>query len=53
MTSVKHLSAGEQVNEIARMASGMDVTSASLGNAREMIDHAKIKKAQLNRQRNE
>ena len=53
VTSVKHLSAGEQVNEIARMASGMDVTSASLGNAREMIDHAKIKKAQLNRQRNE
>ena len=44
-TEVRRLSAGEQVNEIARMASGVDVTAASLDNAREMLDNAKLKKA--------
>ena len=51
ITRVKRLAAGEQVNEIARMASGMDVTAASLENAREMLDHARIKKVQLARQK--
>ena len=43
-TSVRVLSSGEQVNEIARMASGADVTAASLDNAREMLSHARAKK---------
>ena len=45
VTEVRRLTAGEQVNEIARMASGVDVTAASLDNAREMLDNAKLKKA--------
>jgi DNA repair protein RecN (Recombination protein N) len=48
-TSVKRLSEPERVNEIARMASGADVTAASLDNAREMIDNARIKKGNLKR----
>lgn len=44
-TEVRRLSPGEQVSEIARMASGVDVTAASLDNAREMLDNAKLKKA--------
>lgn len=47
VTRVKALSAGEQVNEIARMASGIDVTAASLDNAREMLDHAEGFKIRL------
>ena len=44
VTQVATLSSGERVNEIARMASGIDVTAASLDNAREMLDHAAILK---------
>ena len=44
-TEVKCLTDGERINEIARMASGSDITAASLDNAREMVDNAKIKKA--------
>ena len=44
-TQVKRLADGERINEIARMASGIDVTAASLDNAREMVDNARIKKA--------
>lgn len=47
ITQVNSLSEGECVNEIARMASGIDVTSASLDNAREMLDHAAAFKASL------
>lgn len=43
-TCISALSEGERVNEIARMASGVDVTSASLDNAREMLAYAKVKK---------
>lgn len=43
-TCICALSEGERVNEIARMASGVDVTSASLDNAREMLAYAKVKK---------
>lgn len=43
-TEVRSLSEGERINEIARMASGANVSSASLDNAREMIAYAKIKK---------
>ena len=46
-TAVRRLSDGEQINEIARMASGMAVSAASLDNAREMVDNARIKKASL------
>lgn len=44
VTEVKRLSKGEQLNEIARMASGVDATVASLDNAMEMVDNAKLKK---------
>ena len=47
VTNVRRLTKGEQVNEIARMASGIDVTAASLDNAREMIDNAKMKRQRL------
>jgi DNA repair protein RecN (Recombination protein N) len=47
ITRIKQLSAGEQLNEIARMASGIDVTPASLDNAMEMINNARLKKNQL------
>ena len=43
-TEVRSLSEGERINEIARMASGANVSSASLDNAREMIAYARIKK---------
>ena len=43
-TEVRSLSEGERINEIARMASGANVSSASLDNAREMIACAKRKK---------
>ena len=45
-TSVRPLTDGERVNEIARMASGVDVSAASLDNAREMLVNAGIKKQQ-------
>ena len=45
-TSVRPLTDGERVNEIARMASGVDVSAASLDNAREMLANAGIKKQQ-------
>lgn len=44
VTEVKRLSTSEQLNEIARMASGIDITAASLDNALEMLDNAKMKK---------
>lgn len=43
-TKIKRLLASEQINELARMASGSDVTEASLNNATEMLHHAIIKK---------
>ena len=46
-TNVRRLTATEQVKEIARMASGMDVSAASLDNAREMIHFAATKKKEL------
>ena len=46
-TNVQRLEAAEQVKEIARMASGMDVSAASLDNAREMIRFAAAKKKEL------
>ena len=46
-TNVRRLTAAEQVKEIARMASGMDVSAASLDNAREMIHFAAAKKKEL------
>ncbi|MCI6158999.1 MAG: DNA repair protein RecN [Selenomonadaceae bacterium] len=49
-TIVRPLSEREQVREIARMASGADATTASMDNAREMVLHARQKKA-LFRQR--
>ena len=44
VTEVKRLSTSEQLNEIARMASGIDITASSLDNAMEMLDNARIKK---------
>ena len=44
VTDVILLSEREQVSEIARMASGADMTTASLENAREMLSHARAKK---------
>ena len=43
-TKIKRLLASEQINELARMASGSDVTQASLNNASEMLENAIIKK---------
>ena len=48
-TSVRALTEGERVNEIARMASGVDVSAASLDNAREMLANAGVKKQQYSR----
>ena len=45
VTQVEALSADERVREIARMASGDDVTEAALANAREMLAVAQQKKA--------
>ena len=44
VTQVEALSADERVREIARMASGDDVTEAALANAREMLAGAQQKK---------
>ncbi len=43
-TQIRPLSERERISEIARMASGADMTTASLDNAREMVSHAKLKK---------
>ncbi|WP_294157134.1 DNA repair protein RecN [uncultured Selenomonas sp.] len=45
LTQVHRLTEAQQINEIARMASGSDVSAASLDNAREMVAHARQKKA--------
>ena len=45
VTQVQTLAADERVREIARMASGDDVTEAALANAREMLAGAGKKKA--------
>ena len=45
VTQVTPLSDEERVREIARMASGDDVTEAALANAREMLAVAQKKKA--------
>ena len=45
VTQVTALSDEERVREIARMASGDDVTEAALANAREMLAGAGKKKA--------
>ncbi|MBQ5420452.1 MAG: DNA repair protein RecN, partial [Selenomonas sp.] len=44
VTQVRPLTEREQISEIARMASGVDVTTASLDNAKEMVSHAKLVK---------
>ncbi|WP_298594346.1 DNA repair protein RecN [uncultured Mitsuokella sp.] len=44
VTNIMLLSEREQISEIARMASGADMTAASLENAREMLSHARAKK---------
>ena len=49
VTQVRPLSDHERIREIARMASGADLTTASLDNAREMVSHAQVKKQQLAR----
>ena len=49
LTEVQLLSEGERINEIARMASGSDITAAALDNAREMVDNARIKRAKISR----
>lgn len=46
-TNISRLTEMEQVKEIARMASGMDVSAASLDNAREMIRFSAEKKKEL------
>ena len=48
-TSVRSLSEGERINEIARMASGANVSSAALDNAREMLAYAKLKKEEYSK----
>ena len=49
LTEVQLLAEGERINEIARMASGSDITAAALDNAREMVDNARIKRAEISR----
>lgn len=49
-TQIRPLSERERISEIARMASGADMTTASLDNAREMISHAKMKKDAFRRE---
>lgn len=44
VTQVRLLTERERISEIARMASGVDVTTASLDNAKEMVSHAKLTK---------
>ncbi|MGM9540661.1 DNA repair protein RecN [Anaerovibrio sp.] len=48
-TSVRSLTEGERINEIARMASGANVSSAALDNAREMLAYAKLKKEEYSK----
>lgn len=48
-TVVRSLSQGERINEIARMASGANVSSAALDNAREMLSYAKLKKEEYSK----
>lgn len=43
-TDVHRLTAAQALSEIARMASGTDISAASLDNAREMVAHARQKK---------
>lgn len=47
VTQVHCLSEHERIREIARMASGAELTTASLDNAREMVSHAQVKKQQM------
>ena len=47
LTEVHRLTDAQEINEIARMASGSDVSAASLDNAREMVAHARQKKLVL------
>ena len=49
LTEVQLLSESERIHEIARMASGSDITAAALDNAREMVDNARIKRAEISR----
>lgn len=44
ITKIRSLTERERISEIARMASGADITTASLDNAKEMVSHARIKK---------
>ena len=44
ITKIRPLTERERISEIARMASGADITTASLDNAKEMVSHAQIKK---------
>ena len=46
-TEVQLLDDGGRESEIARMASGSDISAASLDNAREMIDNARIRKNKI------
>ena len=52
VTQVTALSKAERVREIARMASGDDVTEAALANAREMLEAAGKKKAAFQKKKN-
>ena len=52
VTQVTALSEAERVREIARMASGDDVTEAALANAREMLEAAGKKKAAFQKKKN-
>ena len=47
MTCVHTLVERERIREIARMASGTEITAASLDNAQEMVKRARIKKQML------
>ncbi len=49
-TQIRPLSERERISEIARMASGADMTTASIDNAREMVLHAKLKKESFRQQ---
>lgn len=46
-TQVHQLTERERISEVARMASGVDVTTASLDNAKEMVSHAMVFKNNL------
>ena len=47
VTCVHTLVERERIREIARMASGTEITAASLDNAQEMVKRARIKKQML------